>query len=254
MIAIVSPAKTLDFEQEVSFSHTDTRFQKQSLELIKELKKKNVEDIQKLMSVSENIAQLNVERYHNFSPTYTNSNSKQAAFAFKGDVYLGLEAETFVQKDIDFAQKHFRILSGLYGLLRPLDYIQPYRLEMGTKLAIKGGKNLYDFWGDQIVDQLEKDLEEQGDNILVNLASNEYFKAVKRKSLNAKLVNVEFKDFKNDQYKVIAFYAKRARGMMANYIITNQLSEIEQLQGFTAGGYVYDPQLSSETELIFKRG
>ncbi|MFK7899628.1 MAG: peroxide stress protein YaaA [Cyclobacteriaceae bacterium] len=254
MIAIVSPAKTLDFEQEVTFSHTETRFQKESLELIQELKKKSVEDIQKLMSVSENIAQLNVERYHNFSPTYSDSNSKQAAFAFKGDVYLGLEAENFTQKDCDFAQNHFRILSGLYGLLRPLDYIQPYRLEMGTKLPIKGGKNLYDFWGDEIVTQLEKDLADQGDNILINLASNEYFKAVKRKSLTAQLINVEFKDFKNDKYKVISFYAKRARGMMAKYIIKNQLSEVEQLQGFTEGGYTYDPQLSTESELIFKRG
>lgn len=254
MIALISPAKTLDFEKGQEFEHTLPRFPKETKELIGALREKSAEDLQSLMSISENIAQLNVQRYKGFKATHTDKNSKTCVHAFRGDVYLGLEAETLDSKGLEFAQGHLRILSGLYGLLRPLDLIQPYRLEMGTKLAFDDYNTLYNYWGDKIVKLLEKDLKAQGDNIVLNLASNEYFKSVARKSLKAQVIDTEFKDFKNGQYKIISFFAKRARGLMARYIIDHQINDIESLKGFNYDGYYYDPKESNESKLAFKRG
>lgn len=253
MIAIVSPAKTLDFETENKFEHTLPRFQSEALELIDTLKEKSEAEIGKLMSISDRLAQLNVERYHSFTKKKDPHGSKQAVFAFQGDVYQGLAAEDFNERELEFAQNHFRILSGLYGLLRPLDLIQPYRLEMGTKLQVNGSGNLYEFWDKKIANQLNKDLKAQGDNILVNLASNEYFKSVDKKALKARIIDIDFLDYKSGKYKVISFYAKKARGLMSRYIIKNKISAVEHLQGFDYEGYLYDPESSTEDKLVFKR-
>ncbi|MEL7004489.1 MAG: peroxide stress protein YaaA [Bacteroidota bacterium] len=254
MIAVISPAKTLDFETECQFDATSPRFQSEARELIDVLRTKTTQDIRSLMSVSENIAELNVERYNRFASRHTKKNSKACAFAFKGDVYIGLEADDFSTQDVDFAQNHLRILSGLYGLLRPLDRIQPYRLEMGTRLAFDDYKTLYNFWENKIVDRLNLDLRAQGDNTVVNLASNEYFKSVNLKRLKGKVVDVEFKDFSNGEYKVVSFFAKKARGMMSRYIIKNQLNDVESLKGFDYEGYQFDVSTSNDFKLAFKRG
>lgn len=254
MIAIVSPAKTLDFETENKHKHTLPRFQKEALELIDALKRKSESDISDLMSISDKLATLNVERYHSFTKKKDPAQSKQAVFAFQGDVYQGLQATDFSEKDLEFAQDHFRILSGLYGLLRPLDLIQPYRLEMGTKLKVNDSSNLYEFWEDKIVSQLNRDLKSQGDKILVNLASNEYFKSVDKKKLKANVIDVDFLDFTSGKYKIVSFYAKKARGMMSHYIIKNQLKEVEHLRSFDYDGYIYDDNTSNDQKLVFRRG
>ncbi|MGK7391380.1 MAG: peroxide stress protein YaaA [Candidatus Cyclobacteriaceae bacterium M2_1C_046] len=254
MIAIVSPAKTLDFETETSYQHSLPRFQSEALQLINVLKEKSEGDIKKLMSISDKLATLNVERYHSFTKKKDPAQSKQAIFAFQGDVYQGLKADTFNEKDLEFAQEHFRILSGLYGLLRPLDLIQPYRLEMGTKLEVNDSSNLYKFWEDKIVNQLNKDLKAQGDKYLINLASNEYFKAVDKKKLKAKVIDIDFLDFSSGKYKVIAFYAKKARGMMSHFILKNKIEDPEHLKAFDYDGYLYDDNASNENKLVFKRG
>ncbi|WKK81078.2 peroxide stress protein YaaA [Marivirga arenosa] len=255
MIAILSPAKSLDFEKQFEIRSTQTRFDKETHQLIEVLKDKSEEEVGELMSISDKLAQLNVERYDNFKKK-TPKHAKQAILAFQGDVYQGLEAEEFTQEEHDYAQQHIRILSGLYGLLRPLDLIQPYRLEMGTKLETDKGNNLYEFWDDKITDLLKEDIKSQGDNILINLASNEYFKSVNKKELKKdfKIVDVEFKDFKNGKYKIISFFAKKARGLMARFIVKNKIESIEDLKGFDLDGYSYDPNDSSETKLAFKRG
>ncbi|WMN06964.1 peroxide stress protein YaaA [Marivirga arenosa] len=255
MIAILSPAKSLDFEKQFEIRSTQTRFDKETHQLIEVLKDKSEEEVGELMSISDKLAQLNVERYDNFKRK-TPKHAKQAILAFQGDVYQGLEAEEFTQEEHDYAQQHIRILSGLYGLLRPLDLIQPYRLEMGTKLETDKGNNLYEFWDDKITDLLKEDIKSQGDNILINLASNEYFKSVNKKELKKdfKIVDVEFKDFKNGKYKIISFFAKKARGLMARFIVKNKIESIEDLKGFDLDGYSYDPNDSSEIKLAFKRG
>ena len=211
------------------------------------------DDIRSLMGVSEAIASLNYERFMNWAPESTIANAKQAILAFKGDVYTGLEAETMSTKDLEFAQVHLRILSGLYGLLRPLDLMQPYRLEMGLNFSNQRGKNLYEFWGERITDAINADLASASTETLVNLASNEYFKAVKIKSLNADIITPQFKDLKNGQYKMISFFAKKARGVMARYIIDNQLTDPEQLKSFTASGYYFSAEQSSGNNLVFLR-
>ncbi|UXP31454.1 peroxide stress protein YaaA [Reichenbachiella agarivorans] len=254
MISLISPAKTLDFEENVSLETTFPRFPKETKELIAVLKQKSSTDLQELMSISENIADLNVKRYKTFNSSHNSKNSKASVYAFKGDVYLGLEANTLDTQGIDFAQKHLRILSGLYGLLRPLDLIQPYRLEMGTRLAFDDYNTLYSYWGDKIVKLLHSDLKKQGDNIIVNLASNEYFKSVDRKSLKAQVIDTEFKNMKDGSYKLISFFAKRARGLMARYIIEHQINDIESLKAFDYDGYFYDPKDSTASKLAFKRG
>jgi len=254
MIAIVSPAKTLDFDTHVDAPRTKARFFDHSKELLETLKEKNEADLQGLMSISDNLAELNVQRFQKFSTRHTEKNSKQSVFAFQGDVYQGLQAGDFSQEDIDYAQDHFRILSGLYGLLRPLDAIQPYRLEMGTQLKVNGYSNLYEFWGSTIAKALNRDLRSQGDNVLVNLASVEYFKSVDRKALKAKVIDVDFKDFKNGEFKIISFFAKKARGLMSRYIIKNRIQTIEELRGFDYDGYYFDEANSTEELLAFKRG
>ena len=253
MIAVVSPAKNLDFKTPHETSPTQPRLKECAKELIKELRKKSVDEVKDLMGISKQLAGLNVHRYKEFAFDHTDDNAKPAALAFNGDVYQGLKAETFDQNKMDFAQKHFRILSGLYGLLRPLDLIQPYRLEMGTKLAFDDYKTLYDYWDQKILNLLLDDLKAQGDDIILNLASNEYFKSVAKRNIPARVLNVEFKDFKNDKYKIISFYAKKARGLMSRYMIENQITDQGDLRGFDYEGYYFDEKDSSENKLAFKR-
>jgi cytoplasmic iron level regulating protein YaaA (DUF328/UPF0246 family) len=205
------------------------------------------------MGISDKLAMLNAERFNSFEFPFTGDNARPAVFAFNGDVYSGLDAYSLDDSALEFAQSHLRILSGLYGVLRPLDLMQPYRLEMGIKLNTPKAKSLYEFWDLQITDVLNKDLQEQGDNVLVNLASNEYFSSVKKKALDAMVITPQFKDEKNGKFKIISFYAKKARGMMARYIIENKLSKASQLKAFDAAGYYFAPEESSETDYVFKR-
>ncbi|MEX8991012.1 peroxide stress protein YaaA, partial [Salmonella enterica] len=198
-------------------------------------------------------ADLNATRFHDWQPHFTPDNARQAILAFKGDVYTGLQAETFNDADFDFAQQHLRMLSGLYGVLRPLDLMQPYRLEMGIRLENPRGKDLYQFWGDIITDKLNEALEAQGDRVVVNLASEEYFKSVKPKKLNAELIKPVFLDEKNGKFKVVSFYAKKARGLMSRFIIENRLTKPEQLTAFDREGYFFDEETSTQDELVFKR-
>jgi cytoplasmic iron level regulating protein YaaA (DUF328/UPF0246 family) len=254
MLVVVSPAKTLDFETPpVTALHSQPELTVHSAELIEVCRQLTPMDLSSLMKISDKLAGLNVARFSEWSPVFTPDSAKQAVFAFKGDVYTGLDAESFTAADMTFAQAHFRILSGLYGLLRPLDLIKAYRLEMGTKLANDRGANLYQFWGDIITDKVNQTLAEQGDGILVNLASNEYFKAVQKKRLQGQIITPVFKDCKAGNYKIISFYAKKARGLMARYIIDNQLSEVSQLITFDSDGYYYCAAESTASELVFKR-
>jgi len=205
------------------------------------------------MKVSKKIADLNFDRYEVWKKKFTEKNAKQAALAFKGDVYTGLDAESFSAADFKFAQKHFRILSGLYGLLRPLDLMQAYRLEMGTRLETDRGKNLYEFWGSTITDGLNKQLKKTKSEYLINLASNEYFKSVKPAELNAQIITPEFKEYKNGEYKMIGIYAKKARGMLSRYIIQNQLDNPEKIKSFAEDGYKFSKQLSNGNKWVFTR-
>ena len=254
MIIVISPAKTLDFETPpITQEHTQPDFLDDSAELIDALRKLEPDQIGKLMSISPKLALLNSNRYFAWQHPFTLENAKQAMLAFKGDVYTGLQVEDFSDADFDFAQQHLRMLSGLYGLLRPLDLMQAYRLEMGTKLANPRGKDLYAFWGERITGWLNQALVAQGDDILLNLASNEYFSSIKRKALHARIIETEFRDLKNGQYKIISFYAKKARGLMARYVIKNQLHDPLALQQFDAQGYRYSAELSSADKLVFLR-
>ncbi|WP_107850794.1 peroxide stress protein YaaA [Oceanimonas marisflavi] len=254
MLIVVSPAKTLDYDTPpVIADYTQPELLEHSAELIERARKLTPAEIGKLMKISDKLAGLNAARFADWQPEFTPDNAKQALLAFKGDVYTGLDAETLSRDDFAFAQQHLRMLSGLYGVLRPLDLMQPYRLEMGTKLDNARGKDLYAFWGNIITDALNKAMAEQGDNVLVNLASNEYFKAVKPKQLEGQIVTPVFRDCKNGQYKVISFYAKKARGMMARYIIENRLSEVSQLTTFDVDGYYFVESESTATELVFRR-
>lgn len=254
MIAIISPAKRLDFDNKVNFDQSEVRFKNETKSLIETLRQKSEKEVKSLMSLSERLANLNLERYNQFQTEKTPDDAKQALFAFQGDVYQGMQADTFDKSDVNYAQQHLRMLSGLYGILRPLDMIQPYRLEMGTKLNINGHDSLYSFWGDKIANVLQKDLEYQGDNLLLNLASNEYFKAVDIKAMNAQIIDVDFKEVKAGKYKTVAIYAKRARGMMAHYMIKNKISNPEHLQGFDYDGYTFNDSFSEENKLVFTRG
>lgn len=253
MLLVISPAKTLDFETPCNAEASYPRFRKETMELIGVLKEKSPEEIQHLMDLSENLAELNVSRYRKFRAAKHPKMAKQSVYAFKGDVYIGLEAEELNDEDIVYAQDHLRILSGLYGLLRPLDIIQPYRLEMGTRLAFDDYNTLYNYWADKVANLMNRELKKQGDKVLINLASQEYFKVLNRKTLKARVVDVDFLDQKNGEYKVISFFAKKARGMMARYIIQNRINEPEGLQGFDHEGYYYDAQNSSADKMIFRR-
>ena len=254
MLMVIPPAKTLDYDTPpVIEQSTQPRFVEHSVELIEVLREKSPQEIAKLMSLSDKLASLNVARYGSWERESTPQNAKQALLAFKGDVYTGLNAEDFSTDDFAFAQQHLRMLSGLYGLLRPLDLMQPYRLEMGTKLVNPRGKDLYTFWGERISQWLNEDLEAQGDQVLLNLASQEYFGAVKPKALNARVIDTVFKDQKNGQYKIISFYAKKARGLMARYVIKERLQDPEGLKDFNLDGYRFDAVSSSENQLVFLR-
>ena len=254
MLMVISPAKTLDYDTPPATERfTQPQHLDQAQELITILRDFSPQQIGKLMKLSDKLAALNVARYGSWTPRFTPENAKQALLAFKGDVYTGLNAEDFSEQDFDFAQRHLRMLSGLYGLLRPLDLMQPYRLEMGTKLENPRGKDLYAFWGERISRWLNEALAEQGDDVLLNLASNEYFGAVKRKELKARVINVDFKDMNNGQYKIISFYAKKARGLMARYVIRERIDNPEQLKAFDSEGYRYSAEDSSPDHLVFLR-
>ena len=254
MLFVLSPAKTLDFETPCDKEASYPKFQKEALGLIGVLKEKSPEEIQELMDLSENLAELNATRYQKFAKAKNTKRAKQAIYAFKGDVYVGLEAEDLSNDDLLYAQDHLRILSGLYGILKPLDLIQPYRLEMGTRLAFDDYRTLYSYWADKLSKELNKQAKKIGDKTLVNLASQEYFKAVDLKALKMKVVDVEFLDYKNGQYKIISFFAKKARGLMAQYIIKNRVETFEGLQGFDYEDYLYSADDSSDNKLVFKRG
>ncbi|TCB78087.1 peroxide stress protein YaaA [Acinetobacter sp. ANC 3781] len=254
MLALVSPAKTLDYESALPTDmHTLPRLLEHSQELIDVSRKLTAADLSSLMSVSEKIAKLNVERFNDWQSELNFSNSRQALFAFKGDVYTGLDAYNLNEQHIEFAQNHLRMLSGLYGLLRPLDLMMPYRLEMGTKLNNPRGHNLYQFWGDRITHLINDDLEQANSELLVNIASDEYYKSIIERKVKAEIIKPVFLDQKNGKYKVISFYAKKARGLMARYIIENQLNQAEDLKAFNSEGYYFDAESSLKGELVFKR-
>ena len=254
MLLTISPAKTLDYDSPLATErHTQPELLAQSEALMETCRKLTPADIGSLMHISDKLAGLNAARFGEWQPDFTPDNARQAILAFKGDVYTGMQAETFSEADFDFAQQHLRMLSGLYGVLRPLDLMQPYRLEMGTKLANPRGKDLYAFWGDIITDNLNQALAAQGDNVLVNLASDEYFKAVKPEKLNAVIIKPVFLDEKNGKYKVISFYAKKARGLMSRFIIQNRLTQPSQLTEFNLDGCRFDESQSGERELVFTR-
>ncbi len=254
MLIVVSPAKTLDYETPPKTKQfTLPSYLDDSQLLIDRLRELSALDISELMKVSSKIAELNVERYESWQPDFTPDNAKQAILAFKGDVYTGLDANSFSAADFKFAQSHLRMLSGLYGFLRPLDLMQPYRLEMGTRLQNVRGKNLYEFWGTKITEGLNQQLKKIKSNTLINLASNEYFKAVKPASLNAEIITPAFKEYKNGQYKMIGIYAKKARGLMSRFIIQNRLSNVDDLQQFDVDGYAFNPHMSDDKTWIFTR-
>ncbi|WP_020409453.1 peroxide stress protein YaaA [Hahella ganghwensis] len=254
MLTVVSPAKTLDYESDIpSVESTVPAFLDHSLELIDVLKGKEPWELSEMMSISSDLATLNANRYQQWSVPFTIENARPALFAFKGDVYTGIDVETLSEEDLQESQKRLRILSGLYGLLKPLDLMQPYRLEMGTRLVNPRGTNLYQFWGDTITETLNDELQEKSDPILVNLASNEYFKSVKPKKLNARVITPVFKDLKGDKYKVVSFWAKKARGLMARYIVQNRIDEPEGLKDFNEEGYRFRAEMSQGDEWVFTR-
>jgi len=254
MLLLISPAKTLDFETPAQTSvATQPDFLAHSQQLIDELQQLSPPEVAALMKISAKLGDLNFGRFLNWHLPFTPDNAKQAVLAFKGDVYTGMNAQSFSKGDFTFAQKHLRILSGLYGLLRPLDLIQPYRLEMGTRFANSRGKDLYQFWGDIITDQLNQELSSSRHKLLINLASNEYFHAVNPKRLNAEIITPVFKDCKNGKYKIISFYAKKARGMMCAYIIRNRIKDIEEIKNFDTEGYRYSAASSSANQWVFTR-
>ena len=254
MLIVISPAKTLDLDAApATLAHTQPSMLKQSEQLIDALITKAPDDIEKMMKISPKLAELNVERFHNWSRPFTKKNAKQAILTFKGDVYTGLEAESFSDKDFSYAQNHLRILSGLYGVLRPLDLMQAYRLEMGTKLENQRGKNLYEFWGSSITENINQQLEAIDTKTLLNLASNEYFKSVKAKEITGDIVTPVFKDWKNGKYKIISFYAKKARGIMSAWVLKNQVSALDDLLSFNEAGYEYSANDSDELNPVFLR-
>jgi len=254
MLIVVSPAKKLDYETPAKTkAFTVPDYLDHSQQLIRILANFSSLDISELMHVSSKIAELNFDRYQEWDTKFTPDNAKQSLLAFKGDVYTGMDAESFKKGDFDFAQKHLRILSGLYGILRPLDLMKAYRLEMGTKLKSDRGKNLYEFWGEIITDGLNAQLKKIKSDILINLASNEYFKSVKPKSLNARIITPAFKEFKNGEYKMIGIYAKRARGLMSRYIIQNRIKDTEDLKDFGVEGYSFSKKLSKDDNWVFTR-
>jgi uncharacterized protein len=255
MLFLLSPAKSLDYETPVpgSVAHTQPQFVKQSQELISILKTQSPPQIAALMDLSDALSALNVARYQAWSPRFTAKNSKQALLAFNGDVYQGLNAKTLSTDDLAWAQQHVGMLSGLYGVLRPLDYMQPYRLEMGTPLVNPLGANLYKFWGGQLAEYINTQLTADRAPIVVNLASREYFKSVDRKALKARVVECVFEEYKPAGYKTVSFFAKRARGLMARYAIEKRITTVKKLESFHAEGYAYTATASEPDRLVFRR-
>ena len=254
MIIVISPAKTLDFDQQkLTRKKSTPDFLEHSEELVGQLKKQPAAKLGALMGISEKLAKLNHQRYQVWETPFTTANAKQALLAFKGDVYTGFDCESWTPDDFNFAQKHLRILSGLYGVLRPLDLIQPYRLEMGTRLKNDRGKDLYAFWGDVITDALRDWIKKTKSACLVNLASNEYFGSVHPDNLGVPVITPVFKDEKNGKFKIISFFAKKARGMMSNFIVRHRLTKPEDLKAFDSAGYYFDPDSSTDATLTFLR-
>ena len=252
MFIVVSPAKNLDYETApATTEYTQPELLDHAAELMEVCRTLSPADLSSLMGISDKLAALNVARFGSWSQPFDTENAKQAVLAFNGDVYTGLDANSFSADDFAFAQSHLRILSGLYGLLKPLDLMQPYRLEMGTKLANSRGKHLYEFWGTVITDKLNEHMSD--DELLVNLASNEYFKSVKKRQLNAEIIEPAFKDWKNGQYKMISFFAKKARGQMARFLIQNRVDTVEGLLEFDLDGYSYNEALSTPAKPVFTR-
>lgn len=254
MLFVLSPAKSLDFETPAGTDKfTQPDYLDKSQKLVNKLKRLSPAKLGSLMKISDKLATLNVARYGSWETPFDPENAKQAMLSFTGDVYQGLDASTLEQDGLDYAQENVRILSGLYGILRPLDLMQPYRLEMGTKLATRAGKNLYDFWGTQLQEAISAELSEHDEPVLVNLASKEYFTAIKLESLPQRVITPVFKDWKNGQYKHINFFAKKARGLMARYAIDNEIQSVEDLKGFDYEDYSFAADLSSENEWVFTR-
>jgi hypothetical protein len=254
MLIVISPAKTLDFETApITKIHTQPEFLKESRQLVKQLKEMTPVEVSSLMKISDKLGLQNFVRFNEWKTPFTMNNAKQALLAFKGDVYSGIDAETFSSQDLKFAQKHLRILSGLYGVLRPLDLIQAYRLEMGTSLENKQSKGLYEFWASKLTDQINQDLQASKSKHLINLASKEYFKSLQADDINAEIIVPVFKDYKNGQFKIISFFAKKARGQMSAYIIRNRLKDPQELKAFNVDGYKFYKSESNKSNWVFQR-
>ncbi|MGB1327412.1 MAG: peroxide stress protein YaaA [Porticoccaceae bacterium] len=254
MLTIISPAKKLDYSQlSEDRAHTQPLLLEHSEQLLKDLRLLSPKDICSLMGLSDKLGALNYERFQEWQTPFSTDNAKQAILAFKGDVYQGLDADNMNADELNWAQDNLRILSGLYGLLRPLDLMQPYRLEMGTKFANQRGANLYQFWGDIITNQLNKLLSASPKSVLINLASNEYFKSVQANNLNAEIITPVFMDQKGDKYKIISFFAKRARGLMSAFIIKNKITDAQQLKTFNVDGYSFNSAMSDGNKWVFCR-
>lgn len=254
MLSLLSPAKSLNFETPATSQiYTQPTFQKEAQELIDLLRNLSPQDVCKLMKVSDKLGSLNAARFQQWQLPFTTKNAKPAALAFTGDVYAGLDAANLSERTLEFAQNHLGILSGLYGLLSPMDLIQAYRLEMGTKFANNRGKDLYSFWQPLVTAEINKRLEQQERPVLINLASQEYFKAINSKQLRIPIITPVFKDWKNGQYKIISFYAKRARGLMARFIAENRVDNPDGLKGFDLDGYSFNPSLSEGDSWVFTR-
>lgn len=254
MLTVISPAKTLDFETPPhTKKNSQPPFLEQSEQLVVTMRKQSAKKLSKLMGISPKLAELNADRFQAWQQPFTPDNAKPAVLAFRGDVYLGLEAENYSERDFNFAQKNLRILSGLYGLLRPLDLIQPYRLEMGTRIKNSGGNDLYEYWDTRLTEHLGEELAGHRNKSLINLASNEYFKAVKPNLLPGRVITPIFKDYKNGTYKVLSFFAKKARGYMASYIVQNRINKPEDIKSFNVDGYRFNPDLSDGDDWVFTR-
>lgn len=254
MLAILSPAKTLDYQTPLTTKKSsEANFNRESKELITTLRKFAPADIASLMKISDKLAELNHRRYAQWQPQPRDDNARPAMFAFKGDVYQGLDAPSMSARDINFAQKHIRVLSGLYGLLRPLDLMQPYRLEMGTQLATRRGSNLYEFWGNKVTDHINSALAEQSSKVLVNLASNEYYNVVQPERIDGRILNINFKELRDGKYRFVSFSAKKARGLMARYMVDQRITRASKLRDFDVDGYAFNDTLSDADNWIFTR-